>query len=448
MASATTIQFASNKSTEITPGHFRMQLDPGLKIPSLAEPSCQLQSFSFTNSIANVDHTLYNNNAVHVSFTAGTSGISQDLDLNVKDGLFNLTMLEVELAKLVTATDTTTKDLYYEMNAAAMFPTGKSLKVKAKARIDASSTNFIVTNSKGPAIMAGYSISATAGGIPVNTTVTVATVIADGEQTITISTPTTAEISIGAEIETTSGNAGFGAAGMARPEISVDGGSGLDAWSNAFTFDELQAVIAADLAGRKTDNILEKQSLRSVKPFTFKHDTISNKLMVIVLGAVNILDTSTLFTDLLGFDKSLWPAPYPADKHSPHGRLGIWTATHAPRLDMTRSLTFHCPTMIESTYSADGKFSGSQVASIPITVSANMTEVWNASFANAVPCKNQGSTISQVDYYITDQEGREVNMQKSSFQGSLLVEWSKPEIPALGTAGASGRMMDVRQLYG
>jgi hypothetical protein len=134
MASATTIQFASNKSTEITPGHFRMALDPGLKIPSLAEPSCQLQSFSFTHSsIANVDHTLYNNNAVHVSFTAGVAGTSQVLDLDVKDGLFNLTMLEVELAKLVTATDTTPKDLYYEMNAAAMFPTGQNLKVKAKA---------------------------------------------------------------------------------------------------------------------------------------------------------------------------------------------------------------------------------------------------------------------------------------------------------------------------
>ena len=126
MASATTIQFASNKSTEITPGHFRMQLDPGLKIPSLAEPSCQLQSFSFTNSIANVDHTLYNNNAVHVSFTAGTSGTSQDLDLNVKDGLFNLTMLEVELAKLVTATDSTAKDIYYEMNASDPPLSGKN----------------------------------------------------------------------------------------------------------------------------------------------------------------------------------------------------------------------------------------------------------------------------------------------------------------------------------
>ena len=447
MASATTIQFASNKSTEITPGHFRMQLDPGLKIPSLAEPSCQLQSFSFTNSIANVDHTLYNNNAVHVNFTASTSGTSQDLDLNVKDGLFNLTMLEVELAKLVTATDSTAKDIYYEMNAAAMFPTGQSLKVKAKARIDAGTTNFIVTNSKGPPIQAGYGISATAGGIPANTTVTVATAIVDDEQTITISTATTAEILSSAEIVTTSANAGFGAAGVARPEITV-GKDGLDAWSNAFSFDELQAVIAADLAGRTTKAILEKQSLRSVKPFTFKHDTISNKLMVIVLGAVNILDSSTLFTDLLGFDKSLWPTPNPTDKHSPHGRLGIWTATHAPKLDMTRSLTFHCPTMIESTYSADGKISGSQVASIPITVSANMTEVWNASFANPVPCKNSGSTISQVDYYITDQEGREVNMQKSSFQGSLLVEWSKPELPALGTAGASNRMMDVRQLYG
>ena len=63
------------------------------------------------------------------------------------------------------------------------------------------------------------------------------------------------------------------------------GADGLDAWSNAFTFDELQAVIAADLAGRKTDAILEKKNLRSVKPFTFKHDTISNKLMVIVLKA-------------------------------------------------------------------------------------------------------------------------------------------------------------------
>jgi hypothetical protein len=86
---------------DVLVGHFRMQLDPGLKIPSLAEPSCQLQSFSFTNSIANVDHTLYNDNAVHVNFTASTSGASQDLDLDIKDGLFNSTMLEVELAKLV-----------------------------------------------------------------------------------------------------------------------------------------------------------------------------------------------------------------------------------------------------------------------------------------------------------------------------------------------------------
>ena len=84
-----------------------------------------------------------------------------------------------------------------------------------------------------------------------NTTVTVATPIVDDEQTITISTATTAEILIGAEIETTSPNAGFGAAGVARPEITV-GKDGLDAWSNAFSFDELQAVIAADLAGRTT----------------------------------------------------------------------------------------------------------------------------------------------------------------------------------------------------
>ena len=105
--------------------------------------------------------------------------------------------------------------------------------------------------------------------------------------------------------------------------------------------------------------------------------------------------------------------------------------------------------MIESTYSADGKFSGSQVASIPITVSANMTEVWNASFANSVPCKNQGSIISQVDYYITDQEGREVNMQKSSFQREKRNRGESPRknshvvwVPALG----HDRAMRYREL--
>ena len=58
-----------------------------------------------------------------------------------------------------------------------------------------------------------------------------------------------------------------------------------------------------------------------------KHDTITNKLMVIVLGAVNIRDDSTLFTDMLGFDKSLWPTPNPSNKFKLERMKNTWEAS-------------------------------------------------------------------------------------------------------------------------
>jgi hypothetical protein len=81
-----------------------------------------------------------------------------------------------------------------------------SLKVTAKAEIAREATNFVVKHTGGPPIQAGYAISASAGGMAGNTTVTVATPIVNGEQTITISTATTAILALGAEIVTTRGS--------------------------------------------------------------------------------------------------------------------------------------------------------------------------------------------------------------------------------------------------
>ena len=58
--------------------------------------------------------------------------------------------------------------------------------------------------------------------------------------------------------------------------------------------------------------IVLDQAKRSVKPFTISHDTATNKLSLIICGIVTVYETSTMLTDLLGFDVTSWPASPPA----------------------------------------------------------------------------------------------------------------------------------------
>jgi len=114
---------------------------------------------------------------------------------------------------------------------------------------------------------------------------------------------------------------------------------------------------------------------------------------------------------------------------------------------MTRNVIFHCPTLTESTFNVHGKYSGSQLASIPITVQPNTTEVWSAPYVDPIPVLQAGNVIGAVDYYLTDQEDRPLNMMKGRFQGTIMLRWPEPDLPAIGTAGAEDQMADLRELY-
>ena len=60
------------------------------------------------------------------------------------------------------------------------------------------------------------------------------------------------------------------------------------------------------------------------------------------------------------------------------------------QLDMVRSLELHVPTLIGNSYNQDGRMQGAQLASVPVTVQQNDTQVWEAKFDNRLPLDLHG----------------------------------------------------------
>jgi len=370
------------------------------------------------------------------------------------DGNYDLGTLEVELAKKVWATAGTSANLYEAMNLAVQLPAAsETLKVATEA----SSGKALAVTIAGDdaAVQVGATIMSTvADALPVASSVkvTAAPAVVGGVQTLTLDTDIGATLAVGAEV-TVSGESGFYADQLAIPEIpsATDKSAGTSSWANALHFEELEAIITEALKDDEAANKLAlKQHARSVKPFTFSHDATTNKLAVIIAGATDVLPTSTLFLDLLGFDAAQWPvAPTtaPMAEDAEFGRLGVFRAPNAPAIDMVRSLSFHCPTLTDSTYDVNGHYNGSQLASVPITVPRNVTQVWQAPYAEPIPCNQHGTVIEAVDFYLTDQDNRFVDMQGNHFSATVLLRWPDPGLPALGSAGAQGQMKDVTELW-
>ena len=75
-------------------------------------------------------------------------------------------------------------------------------------------------------------------------------------------------------------------------------------------------------------------------------------------------------------------------------------------------------------------------ASVPVLVGPSEVQSYQASHDTSVPCELHGSSVSAIEFYITDQSGSKIDMQGSSFQATLQLFYADPIQPAIGTAGA------------
>ena len=191
-------------------------------------------------------------------------------------------------------------------------------------------------------------------------------------------------------------------AGLANPYTGT--------WEQSLTASEVANLsrIPPDVTGRFPSNKFY------LKPVTIAPDLIANRVVcVAALPSLTVAKDSTLFTSLLGYSAAqinAWPG-------------GLVTAASAARVDKTRSVAFHVPSLATGTYGTGGALGGSQLALVPITAKLGETQNWEVSVPIEVPCRAAGSTIGHIDFYLANEDGLPINLLQDRFEGVVVVKW-------------------------
>eukprot|EP01046_Picozoa_sp_COSAG06_P050314 COSAG06_NODE_7944_length_2327_cov_9.710952_2_plen_553_part_00 len=238
----------------------------------------------------------------------------------------------------------------------------------------------------------------------------------------------------------------FGGAGAAFPLTQPDSG-----WGEAFAMADLVEI--ADKSQSADGNTVAStfvgatplaQVSRKIKPVTFAFNALSSRVQALT-GAplVKITSDSTLFSKLLGFtqyEQTGVNLQNILDRTGKATTLQInpepWSAKEQSKINRTKAIEFHCPTLVSTAYNQDGKMYGGSLASIPITQPRGGVEVWQAAYDNSVPISLHGGVVDSLTYSLTNQDGDPVNLQGSDFNATLRISWPDPQPPALGSAGA------------
>ena len=238
----------------------------------------------------------------------------------------------------------------------------------------------------------------------------------------------------------------FGGAGAAFPLTQPDSG-----WGEAFTMADLVEI--ADKSQSANGNTVAStfvgvtpvaQSQRKIKPVTFAFNALSSHVQALIASPlVKITSDSTLFSKLLGFtqyEQTGVNLQNILDRTGKDTTLQInpepWSAQEQSKINRTKAIEFHCPTLVSTAYNQDGKMYGGSLASIPITQPRGGVEVWQAAYDNSVPISLHGGVVDSLTYSLTNQDGDPVNLQGSDFNATLRISWPDPQPPALGSAGA------------
>eukprot|EP01043_Picozoa_sp_COSAG02_P033623 COSAG02_NODE_2303_length_9183_cov_6.229369_8_plen_515_part_01 len=237
---------------------------------------------------------------------------------------------------------------------------------------------------------------------------------------------------------------GYGVRAVAEPDLDPSSG-----WGQVLSADAMQLI--AETKGSRANSIIPTEYIqkstddanptavaqkdRYVKPFYLSPDPASGRMRVYLsVPDIAVLDDdqakvhglrSNLIVDALGFaDTDM--AGQKILINRPGGTGKAWTASKPGRLLRTRSLQFHCPTFINSSYDNNGRRQGGLLADIPITVPPGYVQAWSAGFDNSVPAAVHGGSIDAVQFYITNQDGEALHNQGQTFQATLRLFWDDP----------------------
>eukprot|EP01045_Picozoa_sp_COSAG04_P017341 COSAG04_NODE_1527_length_6459_cov_1.844025_4_plen_501_part_00 len=479
-AASITLQLNSRTATPTSEGSYRLDLEPPISVPYLAAPRAQLTDMAFVNTGLNVS-SKFGNNLVEIQLayieSNATGGQNQtvesltkdkDYTITIPDGHYDIPGLETEIAaqmyKLAgTKIDdinriTATTSLWQDMNLLVKTepdPTTIKTRVGALGGHNVGDTHTSVTivstlpqhdaadyKTIVPATYLGAAVSfADDGGLGDAGDLGVITNI-DG-QVVTFSkvwTPDSVTTTYDFTFVPISTRKGYGVGDITEPSLDPT-----SHWAEVLPIELLQLI--ARTPGTKANGIIPEahrddanktvitQADRYVKPMYLKPDPTTNMMRVATAyPGFAIQKTSTLFTKVLGFKES---DPNDFATQDPFLREGkLWTASNEGSLERVRTVVFHCPTLIDSSYDSSGKRSGAQLQVVPVSVPSGAVQVWQSQYDNSIPCQLHGGDISSIEFYIRDQDLDAVELQNTAFQATIRLTWDDPRPPQIGSAGA------------
>jgi hypothetical protein len=474
-AASITLQLNSRTATPTSEGSYRLDLEPPISVPYLATPRAQLTDMAFVNTGLNVS-SKFGNNLVEIQLayieSDATGGKNQtvasltkgkDYTIRIPDGHYDIPGLETEISAQIYAlagTDigdivriTPTTSLWQDMNLLVKTqPSPTTLKgyfVKQPDK-NTSMSETTVTLSQDtehgntttlPHTYLGAGITfepyAIADDKPFSAGIV--THISDDGKTITWSTPidfvnTDDDYEIYIKFTPIPTRKGYGVGDVTEPSLDPT-----SRWAEVLPIEILHLI--ARTPGAKANSIVPDATVgttvvhqynRYVKPLYLKADPTTNMMRAATCyPGFAVTENSTLFKEVLGFKATDFV------NQDPFLRKGkLWTASNEGSLERVRTVVFHCPTLIDSSYDSSGKRSGAQLQVIPISVPSGAVQVWHSQYDNSIPCQLHGGDISSIEFYIRDQDLDAIELQNTAFQATIRLTWDDPRPPQIGSAGA------------
>jgi hypothetical protein len=138
------------------------------------------------------------------------------------------------------------------------------------------------------------------------------------------------------------------------------------------------------------------------------------------IGGVGVTHTEALATVDHDADAGTPAIPTPVFQ------LFDTTRQVAASIDKTRGVAFHCPSLASGTYSTKGTHGDSQLALVPITVPVGAVQAWESAEPIRVASSVAGTTVNQLTFYLTNEEGEVVNTLGERFEAVLVLEYDVP----------------------
>ena len=234
---------------------------------------------------------------------------------------------------------------------------------------------------------------------------------------------------------------GYDAVGACPPNYSET-----SPWELAMTVDEMKGVASADAKAEAAPHkamLGTETNTKHVRPIAMQPDNRTGLLETATGSPLLKIDSSsTLFTEALGYTAT------DMIKQNPFTHLSSPKVTGEPatnramdaskggRLLRTTSVAFHCPSLVSSSYNQHGELAGAVMANVPITVPSNNVQAWQAMYDTSIPCSLHGGNVDTIDFYLTNQDGDNVDMMGNDWLATVRLSWDQPSKPPLGSFGA------------